>query len=127
MSEDVYLRLKKFVDDDRCLVPAHETFYSVPFGVVSDAMQTIEELRGELATTKRNAALLGTMYKELRTKHEVLRAENEALTRAMQNIEPLGHDDDCMFCGFKDKQARIALNLPTSDPKEDTNHGQAPG
>lgn len=46
-----------------------------------------------------------------------LRAEVDALTKARDRLKEaieksfyrVGHDDDCLFCGFKDKIAREAL------------------
>ena len=42
-------------------------------------------------------------------------ARELGLRRALERVLSLGHNDDCLFCGFKDNQARIALALPAPD------------
>ena len=35
--------------------------------------------------------------------------ENERLTKGLRNVLFQGHNDDCLFCGFKDKIAQETL------------------
>lgn len=35
----------------------------------------------------------------------VLRAEVSRLRAALTNVKDLGHNDDCIFCGLKDREA----------------------
>jgi hypothetical protein len=34
-----------------------------------------------------------------------LREENEKLIQTLENIIQIGYNEDCLFCGFKDKYA----------------------
>ena len=44
-----------------------------------------------------------------RKENEALRAENARLREALEKIFALGHNDDCIFCGLKDRTAQEAL------------------
>ena len=38
-----------------------------------------------------------------------LEAENKRLREALEKVQKLGYNEDCMFCGFKDKAVKQAL------------------
>lgn len=47
-----------------------------------------------------------------------MKSEAEMLREALEKIVAIGHNDDCLFCGFKDKQAIAALADPPAIAKE---------
>lgn len=45
-----------------------------------------------------------------------LRAKLDALVAALARIHGLGHNNDCIFCGFKDREAQAAIRAAKEAP-----------
>lgn len=67
--------------------------------------------------SERISELLGDMH-VLELQVERLEAKNDHYKKALEQIPARGHNLECIFCGFKDRLAKEALNPEKSDPKE---------
>jgi predicted RNase H-like nuclease (RuvC/YqgF family) len=54
-------------------------------------------------------AALEQRFDALSTKFSAMVEENATLRKRLDNIFAIGHNDDCLFCGLKDREAIMAL------------------
>jgi len=46
---------------------------------------------------------------QLKAEYGKLETRHLKLLDTLENVMTVGHNDDCMFCGFKDKEAKAAI------------------
>ncbi len=69
------------------------------------SIEKVEEVLGEMH-------LLELQIEELET-------ERDRYKKALEAIWKTGHNNDCLFCGFKDKIVKETLNPEKSDSQEE--------
>jgi hypothetical protein len=73
----------------------------------------IEEIRIELdkGIFGRKSSITATTINFLLQRVEAMEKQTATMQRAMRGIIQTGHNEDCLFCGFKDRIAQKYTNI----------------
>lgn len=84
--------------------------------ISEERLEMCGRLRERIAALEAEVTEYKTAYIALGVDNGRLSVQRDALVEAVIQVEAAGHNDNCLFCGFKDRVARAALAAAKEQP-----------